>query len=493
LHCLLNCGLEKLIVVKRIFNLENFYGVFLTLIFISASYLSCTKDITGERNQNIPPETSVFIEGDSLNLTQSIQTIYWDGSDADGFVIGYFYTFKDNPVPSDWTWTTSKSGTFPLSITGTDTSYRFQIKAVDNDSLEDPTPAVQVFPIKNTAPVIGWSVNSRIPDTTFTIAVFNWDASDLDGDTTIAFFEYALDDTISWKRTPGFRRTIILNADSGLTAGDHSFYIKAVDVAGAESPTIRMPELSGEFWYVKEPQGNYLLIDDFQIESSSTQFPDRFYRSILDSILPELGEEYSYWNIEELFPQSLVQFSETMKLFDRVIWYTDLIQESDPHFLRAQVSIPQFLNPNPNQLYKGGKLIYTVQFNTGFGEQGDPLAFSPVSSLGNSFRINNNSLYDVHPDFGANFPNIPPIPNQLKVTKFIVGLLDLIPKATSVPMYYYDDPNLSEDPLFILIGQNDNKGSADRYDFVFSGTPLNQLDGNSNIDELFRIILRDIF
>ncbi len=57
-------------------------------------------------------------------------------------------------------------------------------------------------------------------------------------------------------------------------------------------------------------------------------------------------------------------------------------------------------------------------------------------------------------------------------------------------MYRFDDPQSVNDPVFIMIGYNDN---FDYYDFVMVGTPLNQLNGNNNIDEFFRIIIGDIF
>jgi hypothetical protein len=226
------------------------------------------------------------------------------------------------------------------------------------------------------------------------------------------------------------------------------------------------------------------LIDDFQDESSSSTFPDAFYKSMLDTLLPSLGDDYSYWNIEEQFPTSVVQFTETLKEFERIIWYADFVQESDPHFISAQIAVPVFRG-------QGGKIIYSVKFNQGFGAQGDPLGFTPVESLGDDFRIFNNSLYFSNPDFQNQFPTLSILPELRSSNQFaLFGLLALIPKANSIPMYYYDDPNLQDDPLFIMIGQNDNSG---QYDFVFAGTPLNQLNRNNNVSQLFRIILDQIF
>ncbi len=488
------CFKNKLVVTNtRKRNMQNLpkqiAGITLTLILMVFVF-SCKEKITGQYNPNQPPETFLFVqtaEDDTLNHTASIQKLYWDGRDDDGFVTGFYFTWKEQPDSADWQWTTKRSMTFPLQITGAETSYVFQIRAVDNDGAWDPTPARQLFPIKNTSPTINWLPTSRIPDTTFTVASFVWQANDLDGDSTIVRFEYALDDTTQWHSIAGYRRNLTLTADSGLTAGEHVFYIRAVDVANSRSPVIRMPQKGT--WYVKEPKGEYLLIDDFANEAQSN-YPDRYYKALLKQILPEIDPQagFDYWNIEEQFPASRLQFIETLKLFKRIIWYCDLIQETDEHFITAQVAIPQFLAT-------GGKIIYSVQFNQGFGSLGNPLEFTPVDSLGKMFNfIVTNSRY--YPDstgqrsinelFGVQLP-------ELKVSKIIVGLMALKPNPTAIPMYRFDDPKSDEDPIFVLLGRNDNKSGLDAYDFIFSATPLHYLQGNGNLNEFFKIVFKDIF
>ncbi len=472
-------------------NLNSLFKLSIALLTILWLF-SCKEKISGNLQPNQPPETFLFVKStgkDTLNHTASIQKLYWDGLDKDGFITGFYYTWKAQPDSADWQWTQKRSLTFPLKISGAETSYVFQVRAVDNKGDWDPTPASQLFPIKNTAPTINWLPTSRIPDTTFTVASFIWQANDLDGDSTIIYFEYALDDTSQWRRIAGFRRNLTLTADSGLTEGEHVFFIRAVDVAKSYSPVIRMPQRGS--WFVKEPKGEYLLIDDFANEAQSL-YPDRYYKSMLKQILPEVDPQagFDYWNIEEQFPASRLQFIETLKLFKRVIWYSDLIQETDEHFITAQVAIPEFLNA-------GGKIIYSVQFNTGFGSLGNPLEFTPVDSLGKMFNfITAKSLY--YPDsvgqqnvqnlFGVELPD-------LKLSKIIVGLMGLKPKPTAIPLYRYDDPKSADDPIFVLLGWNDNKQNQglDAYDFIFSATPLHYLQGNNNLNDFFKIVFKDIF
>ncbi len=461
---------------------------YITLLLsgILLSWNGCTDSITGEKNANLPPETFIFVQSsgnDTLNPGRSVQEIYWDGRDTDGFITGFYYTWRDNPADTDWIWTDERKGIFALEILGRDTSYTFQVKAVDNLGAEDASPAQQLFPIVNSPPVVEWIINTSIPDTTFTVAAFDWSATDPDGDLTIDYFEWALDDTAEWRSVSGLKRSVTINADSGLIAGDHVFYLRAVDIAGAASKILRMP--SSGTWHVKSPQGQYLLIDDFEAETGASGQPDAYYQRMMTQLLTELGESggYDYWNIEKLFPASRTQFTETLKLYKRILWYSDLVQESDPHFIAAQVAIPQFRQ-------NGGKLIYSLQFNTGFGTQGNPLEFTPVDSLGQKYNlISSGSNYLPDPKFNDVFGILLP---PLKVSVFIIGQIALRPKANAVPMYRFDDPNRESDPIFVLVGQNDNL-QGQPYDFVFSGTPLHMLNGNNNLDELFRNIFRDIF
>jgi len=464
--------------------------------------MSCKNDITGKYYENLPPQTELFIKSsgtDTLNATSSVQTIYWDGRDGDGFVTGFYFSWAQNPDSSDWIWTTERSMTFPLQISGQDTTYTFQIKAVDNLGLQDPTPANQLIPIRNTEPAISWTPASLIPDTTFTVASFIWAASDLDGDETISHFEYALDDTSTWNKIAGFNRSLTLTADSGIVQGDHTFFIRAVDIAGSKSSIIRMPE--DKSWYAKNPTGRYLLIDDFQNEANSG-YPDAYYKGMLSRILSQNGngDGFDYWNIEEQFPASRLQFIETMKLFDRIIWYTDLIKEDDQHFITAQIAIPEYLKYVNGSSDVNRKIIYSVQFNQGFGSQGSPLEFSPVDSLGTKYNyITTNSIYYPEPDSSSEFYSIYNITlPQLTVSKIILGLVALKPKTKAISLYQYDDTKKEDDPSFILLGQNDLKAQSlpqvqDAYDFVFSGTPLHYLNGNGNLDDFFSIIINDVF
>ena len=209
------------------------------LLALVAFFSACSENLVDNPNPNQPPETfiSVFTEND-LNPTISRQTINWWGDDPDGIVVGFIYTFdanaadvtewsESNPV-AGWTFTTERQETFVLTLSGTDTTFALRVKAVDDEGAADPTAATQDYAIVNSRPSVEFVLQTDVPETTFTVANFTWRGSDLDGDDTIAKFQYVLDDTTNesaWTDLDPKSNSITLNAAHGLTEGEHAFYL----------------------------------------------------------------------------------------------------------------------------------------------------------------------------------------------------------------------------------------------------------------------------
>jgi hypothetical protein len=247
--------------------------------------------------------------------------------------------------------------------------------------------------------------------------------------------------------------------------------LRAVDIAGVPSKIIRMPKNDRNIWHVKRPIGNILIIDDFEVVDQG----EKLYVQTLDS----LGLEYSIWNIKlnrngdtkyDLMPTSVDMFTETMLLFDRVLWYTD----SNPHFEEAQITIPRYLK------IANKKIIFSTQFKEFFSEQGDPLEFSPVDNLG-------YISYDVFPGTilqpGTSKPNFP----ILKANKWIPFVKEIIPKLSSQVVYRLEEnPLLWQGQPVIAVVNADNS-------FYFFGVPFHQLNANRNAGRLLAIILKDEF
>jgi hypothetical protein len=104
-------------------------------------------------NPNLPPETSVFVQG-SVDTVSYRAHLYWFGSDADGYVVAYELRFLNPDQPADTAWirTTKTDSVFSV-FTPTGTSKpEFEVRAIDDAGLTDPTPATQSFTFSNLPP-----------------------------------------------------------------------------------------------------------------------------------------------------------------------------------------------------------------------------------------------------------------------------------------------------------------------------------------------------
>ncbi|MDZ7318710.1 MAG: hypothetical protein ONB11_06110 [candidate division KSB1 bacterium] len=453
------------------------------LLLLVLLIAGCGQKIMDAPKPNQPPATYLTLYPDStLATTTSRQVLHWWGDDPDGRVVGFIYTwnivasvptsFHDGESLKDWQMTTTYSDTFALKFIDLDTVYTFRISAVDDQGLVDPTPACQAFPVANSQPMIDFIAGTDIPETTFTVASFYWKGSDLDGDDTIERYEYVLDDTMgNWRSLSAESSFVHLTIHEDLSGSNHVFYVRAVDVAGVASKIIRMPRKANAIWHVKKPIGKILIIDDYEVADPN----EALYSQTLDS----LGLAYSRWNLKldrnrdgrfDLMPNSNDMFVATMLLFDCIIWYTD----SSPHFEAAQIAIPRFLKA------QNKKILFSTQFKEFFSEQGDPLEFSPVDSLG-------KQSYDVFPGIalepGTTKPNFP----WLKANVWIPFTKELIPKPSAQVIYRL------EANAFLWPGQPIVAVANAENSFFFFGVPFHQLNGNRNARKLLAIILQNEF
>jgi hypothetical protein len=455
--------------------------IFLILLIILFMY--CGKKITDNPLPNQPPQTYLTFYPDStLATTTSRQVLHWWGDDPDGKVVKFLYTWDINAaVPTvyhqsdplgNWDTTSANSDTFSLKFIELDTIYTFRISAVDDQGLVDPTPATQTFPVANSRPEVEFIVGTEIPETTYTVASFYWKGTDLDGDETISHYEYLLDDTtLTWRSISAESSFVNLKIPDELSDSDHVFYLRAIDIAGVPSQIVRMPKKQSQIWHVRRPTGKILIIDDFEVVDQD----EAVYQRMLDS----LGLDYSMWNIKlnrdkdnkyDLMPTSIDMFTETMVLFDRILWYTD----SNPHFEEAQIVIPRYLK-TPNK-----KIFFSTQFKEFFSQQGDPLEFSPVDSLG-------KKSFDVFPGImlepDASKPTFP----RLKSSKWIPFVKELVPKISAQVIYRLEEnPALWTGQPVVAVVNAENS-------FYFFGVPFHQLNGNKNAKKLLAIILKEEF
>ncbi len=276
---------------------------------------------------SIPPGEMDTLDNALQTILASTQTMTWWGEDPDGDIIGYYYKWMHE---DDWTFTTSESETFIIPIRTAFGIFGFSVKAMDSDSLVDSSPAEITLPIRNTPPVVDFRYQSNpvvtgstpdITERTFPTRTFLWTVADDDGLETVDSIFYALDDTSQWIGLPASEKGITL---SDLEPGTHVFYVKARDIAGAESVVIHYPDLDDDStpntWEVMEPVGDVLLVDDYDFDPSNNALT--WYEDVLDTITAISDDGYSIWEIGRNLPYSETDVSATLGYFKHIVWYT---------------------------------------------------------------------------------------------------------------------------------------------------------------------------
>jgi len=338
-------------------------------------------DKESKLSANKPPETFLFLfvltdstaASDSLHsagidTTASKQLLHWWGEDSDGGVIGYYYQwdFQEDPV-----WTTAEYDTFYVPIRSSYDEFTFKVWAVDNDSLIDPTPAIQMFPVYNTLPEIDFKVNSNpnmmgedpnVINYTFPTRTFFWEIYDADGIETVTAIKWALDDTTIWNIIEGNGDVLPDHITvTEIPEGFHTFFVRAVDIAGAQSNIIFYPDSTDEQvpnkWYVSEPTGDVLLVDDYATGQTDGT-AQLFYSEIIENItgdhsIWEIGNR-STWNPinpQNALPYSILDVEANLKYFQKVIWFSHL---GPPNIGEAGLSITKYVKNGGNILIANG-------------------------------------------------------------------------------------------------------------------------------------------
>jgi len=323
------------------------------------------------------PDTGVIV--DTLasafkDTFSSRQELYWWGEDRDGEVNGYRYRWSTDTT---WTYTTNEVGIFYIPITTLFDVFIFEVVAIDNDSLIDPSPARLVLPIRNSPPEISFRYLSNplyddLPEPksiyyTFPTRTFVWDIFDQDGKETIDTVYYAMDDTCETCWTALYAASYSSITLDSIPPGEHKFYLKVKDIAGAYSRTIFFPDESDvnypDTWIVKEPAGELLLVDDYPLDTPNNAL--NWYQSLLDTMINVDG--YSIWEIGEELPYSSIDLTATLSYFDKIIWYAGYVGSFTYH--DADRSINAFIE-------KGGHFF--LNFAT-FADTA--LSWFPISSV----------------------------------------------------------------------------------------------------------------
>jgi hypothetical protein len=338
---------------------------------------------------NEPPITHLSLNpdpGERPDTTTSAKKVNWWGEDPDGWVTAYLYRWGlveedtlGNPLDTAWydeNWalagddhwiqTDQESGNFILPIRTEAATFAFEVKAIDNYGSIDETPAAIAYPVINSPPSVDFRLSSNPTSRagrnyyTFPIRSFVWDATDPDGNQTIANSYWALDPTdgdTNWVEVDGRENSVTIDE---IEPGEHTFFLKVRDLAGFDSPTIQFPDSNvstdPEAWVVKAPApGGRLIVDDFSLDSGNEHL--KFYTAIYDSVYGAQDTAYSVWELGTELPYVTADITQSLLMFDEIYWYT---YYGAPQLRQAFNSMYTFINTPGNQM-----LLSTLTVDTG--------------------------------------------------------------------------------------------------------------------------------
>ena len=455
---------------------------------------------------------------------QSRLTVHWWGDDPDGLVIGFYfswdninwtftasndslfalqigvsdtiYTFRVSAVDNEGNNIYDSN----VNRNGIDFGPEPYIDENDNGQydqgeffydigLVDPTPARFDFPLRNTAPTISWNELSFLPDTSFPVMTFSWNVDDIDGVESIVAIEIALNDTTNQSNNislDGSVRTVTLRTNDFSTGtaameiliesqegninpellpglmldANNSFYARAIDISGAASPFISLPD-SGQTWYVKKPVGNLLIIDDYRTIDNT----GAFYNAMFDSL--GLTGHYNIYDIHTETPPFLnVTFLETIKLFDFLFWYTD----NSPSIDLASFATDKYLTA-------GGKVAFSMQFP----QSVDPVGLASfISIISDSIGASNSLFPGTVISSDTTDPSYPNLQSTIGIFRVKSFYLDPL---VANPIYYYPNGEL---PGFV--GFTNSTVTE-----FFIALPLDKCNGTGNVKSLLEKVFFDDF
>jgi hypothetical protein len=491
---------------------------------------SCDTRIKGELIPNQAPKTQTVVDtiirsGDD-RFTSTVVLNWW-GSDPDGYVVGYEFTFDDNPGPATvWIATDKTDSTFLLTVpSGQDTfDFRFTVRAIDNEGLRDPNPASVRYPVKNSrpdvnfvyAPAGGNPLAGGFPLVSYPVLHYEWLGSDPDGLQTLEGYELVFNDTLNAANIFSLSATfteMILKAENLIGAGspclvypgqnenplttrmqglvfeDSNYvYVRSVDQSGARSDWKQSRPT-----YVKRPSSSFLLINAYGTDPN----PDLNAITIAALYQTELNNiGINSYDQVRIFQRQGSQFvnlsannrtqSLVFDLFDQILWVGP---DFDISIVFAQNTLGRFLNG-------GGKVMLSLASSLGSPVVSNFYEFSPIDSLqsapaGFEFLLGDTST--VNP-VTAGYPTLKyrGFTSSVRPIKFVTGVQPLYRAnilrrgGTSPfpPFPLYNGNN-------VIMGISNNTSNNSK--FVITTLELHRLNNNNNLGALLDRILKTEF
>jgi hypothetical protein len=493
-------------------------------------FQACDTSIKGDILPNQPPKTFTVVDtivrsGDD-RFTSTVVLNWW-GTDPDGFVQGYEFTFDPNPGPATlWVYTEKTDSTFLLTVpSGQDTfDFRFTVRAIDNLGARDPQPASLRYPVKNTAPAVefvyapagGNPLAGGFPLVSFPVLRYEWLGSDPDGLATLEGYELVLNDTLNAANILTLSATfseLILKAESltgngsaclvypgqnenplsermqGLVFEDTNYvYVRAVDQSGARSAW-----QASRPTYVKRPSSSFLLVNAY----GSDPNPDLNAGNIETLYQTELsGIGINSYDQVRIFQRQGSQFvnlspnnrtqSMVFALFEQILWVGP---DFDISIVFAQNTLGSFLNA-------GGKVMLSLASSLGSPVVSNFYEFSPIDSLqtppaGFEFLMSDTST--VMP-LASGYPGLTyrGFTSSIRPIKFVGGVqplyrANILQRGGANPFPPF--PVYSGNSVIMGMRTNNSNNSK----FIITTLELHRLNNGNNLGQLLDRVLKTEF
>lgn len=473
----------------------------IVVLFAALFIAACTKDFEGDPDTQTTPETFAVVDSirrDSNNLLSTTVSGNWWGISKSGFIKGYEVSIDNQQT---WSYTTNQKGTFLLNLPPGQQSGNLPIyiRAIDNLGQVDPTPAMMVFPVKNSPPTIAFDNTSGRKTSALAAFRFSWIVNDVDGLLDVQSIEVVLNDTnktpllipgntaaASFVANSSFDTSLLVylnNRTIAFTDRLHGVqynalnkvYIRSVDRAGAKSAWT-MDSIR-----VKRPVSDFLVVNDYKASKVTV---GNFYMNQINA----LGASYALFDtIDAVLDQLPTDEFTAGKVFDfykRIVWFSD-----DPN---STLSLAQVVTRN--FFTNGGRMFLVCEMPNDFTFNSPTLGFTPAQELvvppsGTTLRMNVGEIMYPHVP-GNGWPT-------LKATSILSSARPFVTFTQASGAFAYDSicrANLLAQTIqgpsawtgVSTVLSRRLKVSTGKPDLILLTLPLNRLNGNNNMDSLFR-------
>jgi hypothetical protein len=470
----------------------------LALCALLALAAGCKED---EPVANQPPDTKIFLDTIQLtgdNRLKSKVQLHWSGTDEDGYIVGYEISFDketwDSVGVSDSTFN------FDLAEGADSLDQDFYVRAIDNAGQRDPSPAHLVVPIKNSPPNLTINPDLTPADTLPIVLSVGWQASDPEGDNTLAAIELKVNDQ-PWYELPPATRLVSLvptaPQSTGPTAcevftgsdaealaepldglnlsGQNRLIFRARDEAGLTSAQDTLADI-----FVRRQTADLLVLDTWERNEDAQQF----YRPMIaaDSIYGS-QDFYDISDQAKRPPAGNVTFRHLFGQYDKIFWYAN---SNALDYVMSRADVLQ------DHLNNKGKLVLFAEMNASVQNSNKVFEFTPAEELARTGppALMNNSDAQLHPSSNGT-GSYPTIANQNQF--FIEGVVPFQAKQSAEIIYKADLEEgdgtdwPAERNIMARIRAENN-----RTNFIYSSLSLHQLSNKPKTRAALQQIFEEI-